>query len=56
MLLFRVAGGDDRLIRRFEAIIDDARILHHMVLYAVDEGPGQVETSCGAGFQTAVYA
>ena len=28
-----------------------------MVLYAVDEGPGQgMETSCGAGLHSAVYA
>jgi hypothetical protein len=50
---------DERLIVRFESVIDDARVVHHIVLYEsdADEGLGQGEaTDCGAGLGAAVYA
>jgi len=54
---FRGPGDADRFIRRFEPIIDDARVLHHIVLYEVDEGVGDgTEVECGSNLSAAIYA
>jgi hypothetical protein len=36
--VFDAPSGDDRFIRRFDAVIDDARIIHHIVLLRDAEG------------------
>ena len=56
---FPAPGGAnaERLIIRIEPIIDDARVIHHMVLYETEqrvERGGEVD--CGAGLGAAVYA
>ena len=54
---FSGPGDADRFIRRFEPIIDDARVLHHIVLYEVDDGPGDgSEADCGSNLSAAIYA
>jgi hypothetical protein len=54
---FNAPSSEDRLIRRFEPIIDDARVLHHIVLYEVESGPGDAAlVDCGAGLSSAIYA
>lgn len=52
-------GGTDqeRFIRRMEPIIDDARVLHHMVVYQVGRGGGDGgEVPCGSAVDNIVYA
>jgi hypothetical protein len=59
--VFRGPGepGEERGIVRFEPVIDDARVVHHLVVYETpsdtpfEEGD---EGSCGAGLEAAVYA
>ena len=54
---FRWNGGDERLINRFEPIVDDSRVLHHIVLYKVPGGPGEgTEVGCGNDLEGAIYA
>ncbi len=50
-------GESDRSILRIEPVIDDARVVHHIVLYEAD-GPvdNQVASDCGAGLGAGVYA
>ena len=48
--------GGDRYIRRFEPVIDDTRVIHHIVLYQVPEGAGDgTEEPCGANLDAAFY-
>jgi len=52
-------GGtpDQRFIQRLEPLIDDARVLHHMVLYQVDGGTGDGrEVGCGNSISRTIYA
>jgi hypothetical protein len=54
---FRGPSGGDRFIRRFEPVIDDARVIHHIVIYEVPEGPGNgLESDCATNLSAAVYA
>ncbi|MFN3200750.1 MAG: hypothetical protein ACE366_20295 [Bradymonadia bacterium] len=47
----------DRFIRRMEPIIDDARVLHHMVIYEVPNGPATgEEIPCQGNLDTILYA
>ena len=51
-------AGQPRSILRFEPVIDEARVVHHIVLYETDrdlneDGEG---VSCGAGLGAAIYA
>jgi hypothetical protein len=47
----------DRFIRRFEPVIDDARVLHHMVLYQTGFGDGDgSEIGCGNSVNNIIYA
>ena len=47
----------DRFIQRMEPIIDDARVLHHMVLYQGSTGPGDgSEVGCGNAVNNIIYA
>ncbi|MCA9526578.1 MAG: hypothetical protein KC549_09825, partial [Myxococcales bacterium] len=47
----------DRFIRRIEPVLDDARVLHHMVLYQVGQGPTDGrEVRCGNPVSQIVYA
>ena len=47
----------DRSILRIEPIIDDARIVHHIVLYEANgEVIDQAPSDCGAGLGAGVYA
>lgn len=52
------SGPDDqRFIQRMEPIIDDARVLHHMVLYQGTTGPGDgSEVGCGNAVNNIIYA
>jgi hypothetical protein len=50
-------GDQDRSILRIEPIIDDARVVHHIVLYeASGEVVDQGESDCGSGLGAGVYA
>ena len=50
-------AGGERFIRRIEPVIDDARVLHHIVLYEVPDGPGDGrEVDCGTNLSAAIYA
>ena len=50
-------GSADRSILRIEPIIDDARVVHHIVLYEANgEVDDQQESECGAGLGAGVYA
>ncbi|MGC6417665.1 MAG: hypothetical protein ACON3Z_11125 [Bradymonadia bacterium] len=54
---FSGPDGGDRYIRRLEPIIDDARVLHHIVLYEVPEGAGDGrESDCATNLDAAIYA
>lgn len=47
----------DRFVRRIEPIIDDDRVLHHIVLYRFEAGPGGgAEVPCGGNLTDIVYA
>ena len=47
----------DRSILRIEPIIDDARVVHHIVLYEANgEVSDQAPSDCGAGLGAGVYA
>nr|ADI18888.1 hypothetical protein [uncultured delta proteobacterium HF0010_08B07] len=47
----------DRSIIRIEPVIDDARVVHHIVLYETDgEVEDQSASDCGAGLGAGVYA
>ena len=49
--------GETRYIRRIEPLIDDTRVVHHIVLYEVAEGDGGgAEQQCGAGLEGSIYA
>ena len=50
-------GTNDRSILRIEPIIDDARVVHHIVLYEANgEVDDQASSDCGAGLGAGVYA
>ena len=50
-------GSSPRSILRFEPVIDEARIVHHIVLYETDRDViDGAQTNCGAGLGAAVYA
>lgn len=52
-------GGTDvdRFIRRIEPIIDDSRVLHHLVLYQSDGGVSDgSEVGCGTAVSRIIYA
>ncbi|MAD61338.1 MAG: hypothetical protein CMH49_07495 [Myxococcales bacterium] len=50
-------GDNDRSILRIEPVIDDARVVHHIVLYETDrEFENQSASDCGAGLGAGVYA
>ena len=50
-------GGNDRSILRIEPVINDARVVHHIVLYETDrEVENQSVSDCGAGLGAGVYA
>ncbi|MBV72472.1 MAG: hypothetical protein CMH52_14195 [Myxococcales bacterium] len=54
---FSGPAGGERYIRRIEPVIDDTRVLHHIVLYEVQDGPGDgLETDCGTNLSAAIYA
>ncbi|MEE2755511.1 MAG: hypothetical protein VYA30_02565 [Myxococcota bacterium] len=54
---FSGPAGGERYIRRIEPVIDDTRVIHHIVLYEVPEGPGDgLETDCGTNLSAAIYA
>lgn len=51
-------GGTDepRFIRRLEALIDDPRVVHHMILYQADGGAiGGSEVACGTSLGALIY-
>ena len=50
-------AGEERYLRRIEPLIDDTRVVHHIVLYEVDGGAGDgSEQQCGAGLESSIYA
>ena len=50
-------GNTDRSIIRIEPVIDDARVVHHIVLYETEgEVENQSASDCGAGLGAGVYA
>jgi len=53
-------SGEERGIVRFEPSIDNARVVHHIVLYeaseAVDFTEDGQEVNCGSGLGAAIYA